>query len=84
MPLYGPRREKTCLPGLANNKAADQPAHPHCLISAFVILSLESIISRLVTSEISIFYLVSVAEKACLNLTSETLRQVFLRKAHMI
>ena len=25
---YGPWRKKTCLPGFANNKGADQPAHP--------------------------------------------------------
>ena len=49
---YGPRREKTCLRGFANNKGADQPVHPHSLISVFVILLLESIISRLATSEI--------------------------------
>ena len=24
--IYGPRREKTCLRGFANNKGADQPA----------------------------------------------------------
>ena len=29
----------------ANNKGADQPAHPHSLISAFVIRCLDSIIS---------------------------------------
>ena len=34
---YGPRREKTCLQGFANNKGEDQPAHPRNLISAFVI-----------------------------------------------
>ena len=37
-----------------NNKGADQPAHPRSLISAFVIRVLESIISRLAMSEISI------------------------------
>ena len=42
-----PRREKTCLRGLANNKGADQTAHPRSLISAFVLRSLESIISKL-------------------------------------
>ena len=42
----GHRREKTCLLGFANNKGADQPAHPRSLISAFVIRLLESIISR--------------------------------------
>ena len=50
---YGPRREKPCLRGFANNTGADQPAHPRSLISAFVILVLESTISKLATSEIS-------------------------------
>ena len=53
--IYGPRREKTCLLGLANNKGADQPAHPRSLISTFVIRFLESIISKLATSQIKIF-----------------------------
>ena len=39
----------------ANNTGVDQPVHPHSLISAFVIRFLESIISRLATSEISNF-----------------------------
>ena len=52
---YGPRCEKTCLRWFANNKGADQPAHPRSLISASVIRFLKSIISRLATSEISIF-----------------------------
>ena len=33
--------------GLVNNKGADQPAHPHSLLCAFVFRSFESIISRL-------------------------------------
>ena len=33
----GPRHEKTCIRWFANNKGADQPAHPRSLISAFVI-----------------------------------------------
>ena len=55
----------------ANNKGADQPAHPRSLISAFVIRLLESIIhvSKFAASEILIFELVSVAEQAGLNLT---------------
>ena len=53
--LIGPRREKTCLWGFANDTGADQPAHPRSLISAFVIRYLESIISTLATSEISSF-----------------------------
>ena len=40
--------------GVANNIDADQPAHPCSLISAFVNHVLESIISRLATSKISI------------------------------
>ena len=57
----------------ANNKGADQSAHPRILISTFVIHSLESIISRLATSKISLFWLVSVADQAGLNLNlSET------------
>ena len=31
------RRKETRLRGFANNKGADQPAHPRSLISAFVI-----------------------------------------------
>ena len=41
--------------GVGNIKGADQPAHPRSLISSFVIRSLESIISKLATSEISLF-----------------------------
>ena len=52
--LYGPRREKTCLRGSANNTGADQPAHPRSLISAFVVLVLKSTICKIVTREISI------------------------------
>ena len=52
--IIGPRCEKTCLQRCANNKGADQPAHPRRLISTFVIRLLKSIISRLATSEISI------------------------------
>ena len=51
----GPRREKTCLRGFANNTGADQPAHPRSLISAFVIRFVESIICKLARGEISIF-----------------------------
>ena len=47
--LYGPRPEKTCLLGVANNTGADQP------ISAFVIHFLESIIYKLATGKISNF-----------------------------
>ena len=37
----------------ANNKGADQPAHPHSLISAFVVRCLDSIISLDSIAEIS-------------------------------
>ena len=53
--LNGPPHEKTCLRGFGNKTGADQPAHPHSLISAFVIRLLESIICKLATGEISIF-----------------------------
>ena len=65
---YGPRREKTCLRGFANNTGADQPAHPRSLISAVVIRDLVSTISKLATSEISVFKLVSVAEETGFSL----------------
>ena len=60
----GPQLEKTCLRWFANNKGVDQPAHPRSLISAYVIHLLESSISKLATSKISLFYVVSVAEQA--------------------
>ena len=52
---YGPQREQTCLQKFANNRGADQPAHPCRLISALVIRFWERIISKLATGEISIF-----------------------------
>ena len=52
---YGPRREKACLRWFANNKGADQPAHPHSMISVFVIHLLERVISKLAASEILMF-----------------------------
>ena len=42
--IYGPRREKTCLWGFANNTGADQAAHTRSLISAFVVRFLEGCI----------------------------------------
>ena len=53
--LIGPRREKTCLQGFANNTVADQPAHPHSLISAFVIRFLKSTMFNLAIRKNSIF-----------------------------
>ena len=52
----------------AKNTGVDQPAHPHSLISAFVIGFVESIICELATGEISIFWLVLVEEETCLKL----------------
>ena len=40
--LYGPGHAKTCLMPYANNKGADQPAHPRSLISTFVVLCLDT------------------------------------------
>ena len=54
---------------LAKNKGADQPAHPRSLISVLVIRLLKSIISKLATSKISIFWVVSVTEQVGLCLT---------------
>ena len=52
-----------------NNKGADQPARPCRLISAFVVCSLDSIISIDVILKVSRLQLVSVAEEAGLSLT---------------
>ena len=56
---FGPQRKKTCLRGFANNTGADQPAHPHSLISPFVIRFLESVIPKRITSKFSLFNLVA-------------------------
>ena len=58
-----------CLMVNANNKDADQPAHPRSLISTFVVRYLDSMICILALSKVSRFQLVSVAEQAGLNLT---------------
>ena len=50
--LFEPGHEKMCLMSYANNKGADQPAHPRSLISAFVVRCLGSIISLVSISEI--------------------------------
>ena len=61
--------------GPANNKDADQLAHPRSLISAFAIHLLNSIILKLAPIETSLFYRVSVAEKAGFGMIlSETLK----------
>ena len=48
-----PSHEKMCLMSHANNKGADQPAHPRSLISAFVVRCLDSKISLNSIAEIS-------------------------------
>ena len=53
----------------ANNKGADQPAHPCSLISAFVVRCLDSIIAILVKSKISRLWLVSVPKQGGLSPT---------------
>ena len=68
----------------ANNKGADQPAHPRSLIrrsliSTFVIRCWDGIIPILAKSKISWLYLASEAEQAGLSLTwSKTLKTGFL------
>ena len=63
--------EKTCLMSYANNKGADQSAHPHSLISAFVVHCLDSVMSLVSVTKISNLMLASVAEQAGLT-SSET------------
>ena len=58
-----------CLIQYANNKGADQPAHPCSLISAFVFRCLDSIVHILAKCKISRLYLISVGEQASLSLT---------------
>ena len=53
----------------ANNKDADQPAHPRSLISVSIIRCLDRIIPLVSISEISSLKLVSYAEQAGLSLT---------------
>ena len=52
---YVSQGAKTCLSGFANNKGPDQPVHRHSLISSFVVRLLESTLSKLASSEFSIF-----------------------------
>ena len=73
-----PGHEKMCLMSYANNKGADQSAHPHSLISAFVVHCLDSVVSPVSATKISSLMLASVAEQASLSLTwSETLEDTF-------
>ena len=75
---YEPGHKKTCLMSYANNKAADQPAHPCSLISTFVVRCLDSVMSLVSVTKISSLMLASVAEQASLSLTwSETPEDTF-------
>ena len=56
----------------ANIKGADQPAHPHSLISAFAVRCLDNIIPILVISKMLSLYLTSVAEQVSLILPGRT------------
>ena len=69
----------------ANNKGADQPAHPRSLISTFVVHCLDSVVSLVPVTKISSLMLASVAEQASLSLTwSETPEDTFSHdEAHM-
>ena len=50
--LTGPGRAKMCLMSYANNKSADQPAHPRSLISTFVVRCLDSMICTFAISKV--------------------------------
>ena len=53
--IHEPGHEKMCLMPYANNKGADQPAHPRSLISAFVVRCQDRMIPLVYISEISRF-----------------------------
>ena len=74
-----------CLMPYANNKGADQPAHPRRLISAFVVRCLYSVMFLVSVTKISSLILASVAEQASWSLTwSETPKDMFSHGvAHM-
>ena len=71
----------------ANNKGADQPAHPRSLISAFIVrcLDSDSVMSLVSVTKISSLLLLFVAEQASLSLTwSETPEDTFSHdEAHL-
>ena len=83
---YEPGYEKMCPMPYANNKGADQPAHPRSLISAFVVRCLDSVMSLVSVTKISSLMLASVAAQAGLSLTwLETPEDTFSHdEAHFI
>ena len=72
-----PGHEKMFLMSYANNKGADQPAHPRSLISAFVDRYLDSVMALVSVTKMSSLMLASVAEQASLT-WSETQKTRFL------
>ena len=63
----------------ANNKGADEPAHPRSLSSNFVVRCLDSMISLVSILAISWLWLASLAEQAGLSFTwSKTPKTGFL------
>ena len=63
----------------ANNKGADQPAHPRSLISTFVVRCLDRMIPLTSISEISSLYIASVVAQDSLSLPwSQTSKTGFL------
>ena len=54
-----PGHEKMCFMSYANNKGADQPAHPCSLISAFIVRCLDSVMSLVSVTKISSLMLAS-------------------------
>ena len=77
---------KRVLCHIRTTKGADQTAHPHSLISAFVVHCLDSIISLDSIAELSRLKLASVAVQAGLCLAwSETPEDTFCRVvAHIV
>ena len=75
---YEPQSEKTCLWCLRTTKV-----HPRSLVSTLVIRLLVSIVSKLATSQFSIFWLVSVAEKTGLSLTLLETQKIGLLKVNL-
>ena len=53
--IYWPGHAKTCLMPYANNKGADQPAHPRSLISTFIVRCVDRMIYILAISKITRF-----------------------------
>ena len=76
--VFEPGHEKTCLMSYANNKGADQPAHPRSLINAFVVRCLDSIISLDSIGEISrLASFCGCAGRFVSGLVGNSRRQVF-------